>query len=128
MLSEFLLPDKSGRRFGNLVRDRGLLTFFKSTGSLSSRVLPFSPLPFRNKEPDRAHQMLGGNVDIPFPEDLRAPISVARKHHESLLSNRLFPPLPLALRSGEFKLKSGINRGPLAPTNVDTSCAFLTGP
>jgi hypothetical protein len=33
-----------------------------------------------------------------------------------------------ALRSGEFKLKSGINRGPLAPANVGTSCAFLTGP
>jgi hypothetical protein len=33
--------------------------------------------------------------------------------------------LAIALRSSEFKLKSGINRIPLAPANVGTSCAFL---
>ena len=131
LLSEFLLPDKSGRRFGNLVRDRGLLTFFKSTGSLSSRILPFSPLPFRNKEPDRPHQMLGGNVDIPFPEDLGDPISVAPEASRvtSQQSSLSSSPASAPLRRVQAQIRH--KRCPLARSGsgrIDTSCAFLTGP
>ena len=49
---------------------------FKGTGSLSSGSLTLSPLPFSNKQPDRSHQMLSGNINIPFPENLRDPVDV----------------------------------------------------
>ena len=42
---------------------------------LHSRSLAPIPLPFRDKQPDRPHQMLGGDIDIPFPENLRDPMN-----------------------------------------------------
>ncbi|MBV8481385.1 MAG: hypothetical protein JO077_00795 [Verrucomicrobia bacterium] len=36
----------------------------------------FAPLfLLHNKQPDRPHQMLGGNINLPFPENLRDPVN-----------------------------------------------------
>ena len=75
LLRKLLLPAKSRSRFRNLVRDRPLRSFFKGTGSLSNGSVTLSPLPFSNKQPDRPHQMLSGNINIPFPENLGDPMN-----------------------------------------------------
>jgi hypothetical protein len=41
---------------------------------LSGRRPTAGPLPFRDKQPDRPHQMLGGDIDIPFRENLGDPV------------------------------------------------------
>ena len=43
---------------------------------LSGRRSAGGPVPFRNKKPDGSDEMLSGDIDILFPENLRAPISV----------------------------------------------------
>jgi hypothetical protein len=73
LLHKFFLPDQIGRRFRSLVGARRLLSFFKSTGSLSTRGLTPGPFLFRDKQPDRPHQVLRGDINIPFPENLRNP-------------------------------------------------------
>jgi hypothetical protein len=42
---------------------------------LSSRSFTLRPLPFLNKKPNRPHQMLGGDIDVPFPENLSDPMN-----------------------------------------------------
>ena len=100
--------------FLNFARQsRSLMPLLNGTRSAGS------PVPFRNKKLDGPHEMLSGDIDIPFAKNLHDPMNAdswVQKHHQSLLSNHLFSlsPLPRALRSSEFKLKSGINRCPPA--------------
>jgi hypothetical protein len=75
LLRKILLLDNSGRQLRHLVGDGSFLSFFNRTGSLSSRSFTLRPLPLRNKQPDRPHQMLGGDIDIPFSENLRDPVN-----------------------------------------------------
>jgi hypothetical protein len=53
--------------------------FFSAPGEgaprISFRDFTLTPLPFLNKQSDRPHQMLGGDIDIPFPENLRDPVN-----------------------------------------------------
>jgi hypothetical protein len=42
---------------------------------LSGRRPTAGPLPFSDKQPDRPHQMLRGDINIPFPENLRNPVN-----------------------------------------------------
>ena len=100
MLGKFLLANKSEGRFRNLVFDQLSRSFFRGTGSLRTRSLAFRPLPLRDKEPDRAHQMLGGNIDIPLPENLRDPVSVGRE--ASLHSHEALRVWRLAFRTPAF--------------------------
>ena len=74
LLNKFLLPNKSRRRFRNLIGDRLLGSLFGITCCFSNGGLAFRPLPFLNKQPDRPHQILGGDIDIRFPENLGDPV------------------------------------------------------
>jgi hypothetical protein len=80
---------------------------------LSARSFTLRPLPFFDKKPDRRHQILDGDVDILFPENLRDPISVTPEaspvtsQQSSLFS---FPAAPL------HQLQAQIRHKPDPPT------------
>jgi hypothetical protein len=75
LLRKLLLPDNRGRLLRGLIDDRRFLPLPCDSGFLNRRR--FAPIPFilRDKQSNGPHQMLGGDVDVPFPENLRDPVN-----------------------------------------------------
>jgi hypothetical protein len=68
-----------GRLIRWLIGDRSFLRFAGQSHSLmallSGRRSAGSPVPFRNKKPDGPHEMLSGDIDIPFAKNLHDPMN-----------------------------------------------------
>src|SRR6201987_3673156 len=104
LIGKFVPPEKRRSLFRCLVGNRSPLLFATCKWSLlpllHSRGLAPALLSLCNKQPDRPHQMLGGNIDIPFDQkpaerpdqgDGFTPEGAGRAQKPAKYSNRELP-------------------------------------